>query len=258
MPSQNNQNNDFRNALKGILKLKYKIKTKTGLHIGGSKESIEIGGIDNIVIKLPVLKINGNEYRNVPYIPASSLKGKIRALLEWVEKPSDNQHQPITIAKGGEPCNCGKCNICKLFGTHKAQNNKEPVRLRFDEFYPTEDTIKTWEDVLDGMYTEMKSENTINRITSKANPRHLERVIAGSEFEGYITIRVFEGDTYENTVGILKKGLELLEDDYLGGSGSRGYGRIEIKCEKVIWKPIDDYKEEEITFEAIRNNIFGQ
>ncbi len=258
MANENNENNNFKKALRGILKLQYRIKLKTGLHIGGSKESIEIGGIDNIVIKLPVLKISDKEYRNVPYIPASSLKGKIRALLEWVENPSDNKNQPIAIAKNGEPCNCGKCNICRLFGTHKAQNNTEPVRLRFDEFYPTKETIEMWEDVLDGMYTEMKSENTINRITSKANPRHLERVIAGSEFEGCITIRIFEGDTYKNTVGILKKGLELLEDDYLGGNGSRGYGRVEIKCEKVIWKPIDDYKEKEISFEEIENEVFGQ
>ena len=248
----------FNKALKGILKLRYKIKTKTGLHIGGSKESIEIGGIDNIVIKLPVLRINGNEFRNVPYIPASSLKGKIRALLEWVESPVDNKNQPIAIVKEGNPCDCGKCNICKLFGTHKAQNNTEPVRLRFEEFYPTEETIQMWEDVLEGMYTEMKSENTINRITSRAMPRHLERVIAGSEFEGDITVRIFEGDTYANTVGILKKGLELLEDDYLGGSGSRGYGRIEIECKKVIWKPIDEYKEKEISFGDIENKVFGQ
>ena len=250
----------FDKTLKGILKLKYRIKTKTGLHIGGSKESIEIGGIDNIVIKLPILKIekNENEYRNVPYIPASSLKGKIRALLEWVEKPYNNNSMPIAISKGGEPCDCGKCNICKLFGTHKAQNNTEPVRLRFDEFYPTEETIQMWEEVLEGIYTEMKSENTINRITSKANPRHLERVIAGSEFEGNITVRIFEGDTYENTVGILKKGLELLEDDYLGGSGSRGYGRVEIECKEIIWKPIQNYEGKIIKFEEIKNKVFGQ
>jgi CRISPR-associated protein Csm3 len=81
--------------LKGIIKLKYKIRVLTGLHIGGSKESVEIGGIDNIVIKIPVLKLDKTiegrdetiEERNVPYIPGSSIKGKMRALLEWVEKP---------------------------------------------------------------------------------------------------------------------------------------------------------------------------
>jgi len=74
-------------ALKGIIKLECKIRVLTGLHIGGSKENVEIGGIDNIVIKVPVLKLDEAIERDVPYIPGSSIKGKMRALLEWVEKP---------------------------------------------------------------------------------------------------------------------------------------------------------------------------
>jgi len=256
--TQNNQE-QFDKELKGVLKLKYKIKVKTGLHIGGSKESIEIGGIDNVVIKIPVYKTEDGEYRNVPYIPGSSLKGKIRALLEWVEKPSGENHKPIAIAKSGEPCNCGNCNICKLFGAHKAKNPTQPIRLRFDDFYPTKETIQMWEEVLDGLYTELKSENTIDRIKGTAsNPRHTERVIPGSEFEGYITVRIFEGDTYEDTVAILEKGIKMLEDDYLGGSGSRGYGRVGLFPEEIEWKSIENYKPEKISFEEIKEKVFGE
>jgi CRISPR-associated protein Csm3 len=247
----------FNKPLKAILKLNYEIKVLTGLHIGGSKESIEIGGIDNIVIKTPYYEGK----RNVPYIPGSSLKGKIRALLEWVEKPF-NQNIPIVFftnndKKAGEPCNCGRCNICKLFGTHKAGNKQiEPVRLRFDDFYPTMETIQMWEDVLEGLYTEIKTENTINRIAGKAeHPRHQERVIPGSIFKGNIIIRLFEGDNYQTTLGILQNGIKMLENDYLGGSGSRGYGRVEIGEPKKATIIDINGKETDIKIEELENEI---
>lgn len=241
--SNNNTNNG--KELRGFLKLKCQIIVKTGLHIGGSKESIEIGGIDNIVIKTPVFKIENKEYQDVPYIPGSSIKGKMRALLELVEKPKNNGEKPIALSYQGEPCQCGSCRVCKLFGTHKAKSSYEPVRLRVDDFFPTKETLELWERVLDGVYTELKTENVINRIKGTAeHPRHMERVIPGSIFEGNITIRIFEGDTCEDTFGFLKKGFELLMDDYLGGSGSRGYGRVEIKILDVSWKSIKDLKEE--------------
>lgn len=257
-------------ALKGVLKLKYKIIVKTGLHIGGSKESIEIGGIDNIVVKIPFYKVKledidskveYKDFRNVPYIPGSSLKGKIRALLEWTEKPINDQSKPIALVKNGQPCDCGECNICKLFGTHKSKNSKEPVRLRFDDFYPTKETIEMWENVLDGMYTELKTENTIDRIKgTSANIRYIERVIPFSEFEGYITLRIFETDRYENTVSILEKGIKMLEDDYLGGSGSRGYGRVKVELEEVEFKSVEkeNYTVQKITFEDIKQKVFGE
>lgn len=269
--STNNNNNSYDKPLKGILKLKYEITVKTGLHIGGSKESIEIGGIDNIVIKLPYYapylinnEENNNdkdnkkkEYKDVPYIPGSSLKGKIRSLLEWVEKPAnEDKNTPIAIVKQGKPCDCGKCNICRLFGTHSSKNSVEPVRLRFDDFYPNQKTIEMWKNVLEGMYTELKTENTIDRIKSSATPRHIERVIAGSIFEGYITIRIYEGDTYDNTILILDKGIKLLEDDYLGGNGSRGYGRVGLDLIKIIWKPVGNYKDQEIQYEQIKEKVF--
>ncbi|MBX0310894.1 MAG: type III-A CRISPR-associated RAMP protein Csm3, partial [Sulfurihydrogenibium sp.] len=143
-------------ALKGIIKLECKIRVLTGLHIGGSKENVEIGGIDNIVIKIPVLKLDETIERDVPYIPGSSIKGKMRALLEWVEKP-EGLPQVIALANKGEPCNCGKCKVCKLFGAHKNAKTEEPVRLRVEDFYPTEETIKMWKRFLDGDFVEVKT-----------------------------------------------------------------------------------------------------
>ncbi len=234
-------------TLKGILKLKYRLTVLTGLHIGGSKENIEIGGIDNIVIKIPVLIFNNNEIKyNVPYIPGSSIKGKIRALLEYIETPiKDNNisNKPIAFEYNGKPCSCGKCNICKLFGPHESKSLNEPIRLRFDDFYPTLDTINLWEEVLDGLYTEIKTENIIDRLKGTAkDPRHIERVIPYSEFQGYIIFRVFENDNFK-LYQTLEKGINLLNDDYLGGSGSRGYGRVKLELlfNESEYKPINNY-----------------
>jgi len=243
--------------LKGIIKLKCKITVLTGLHIGGSKENVEIGGIDNIVIKIPVMKYENKTERNVPYIPGSSLKGKMRALLEWVEKPvlpnGKQGELPIALTpkneKGGvgEPCSCGKCIVCKLFGAHKNQKTEEPVRLRIEDFYPTLETINLWNQVLEGDFVEIKVENTINRVKGTAeHPRHQERIIPFSEFEGNIKIRVHDGDG-EELYNTIKRGIKLIEDDYLGGSGSRGYGKVKFEIVKILWsdykKPILEEKE---------------
>ncbi len=256
-------------ALKGVLKLKVRIKARTGLHIGGSKEDVEIGGIDNVVEKLKVYKPDWTteEYYDVPYIPGSSLKGKLRSLLELVNE--DGNNNIIALNYDGEPCQCGKCDICRLFGTHKAKESKEPVRIRIEDLHPTRPTIELWERVLDSGYTEIKAENTIDRISSRStNLRHTERVIAGSEFEGWITIRLFDKDMDENNdrnkikpyqkyLCLLKKAFEMLEDDYLGGSGSRGYGRVKIKVKCFEYKGIEkgEYKrvEENEVIESAKN-----
>ncbi len=233
----------------GVLKIKLKITALTGLHIGGSKENVEIGGIDNIVEKLkffkPGYKVNGKEeFFDVPYIPGSSLKGKLRSLSEWITETKNGNKNIIALTNGGKPCTCGKCSVCKLFGVHQAKNIEEPVRLRIDDFYPIEPTIKMWERVLEGGYVEVKTENMINRLKGTAeNPRHTERVIAGSEFEGYISLRIFEKDRDgdgEKLLNLLKTAFEMLEDDYLGGSGSRGYGRVKVSIEEMVFKSIEN------------------
>jgi len=249
-------------ALKGVLKIRVSITAKTGLYIGGSKENIEIGGIDNIVEKLKVFKPDwgDSEYYDVPYIPGSSLKGKLRSLLEWVEEPNTEQKEDkkvIALSYKGNPCQCGTCIVCKLFGVHQAKNIQEPVRMRIEDLYPTPDTIDLWERVLDSGYTEMKTENMINRIKGVAeNPRHTERVIAGSEFEGCITIRLFHNDgNGEEFIKLLKKAFDMLEDDYLGGSGSRGYGRVKIKIRGFEYKKVEDGEYKKVEQEEVIEKV---
>jgi CRISPR-associated protein Csm3 len=257
-------------ALKGIIKLKCKIVVLTGLHIGGSKENVEIGGIDNIVIKIPALKLDDEIEKDVPYIPGSSIKGKMRALLEWVEKPVLDNDKPafevIALTKWGnkdigEPCNCGKCKVCKLFGAHKNTKSEEPVRLRIEDFYPTKETIKMWRNFLDGDFVEVKVENTIDRVKGTAqHPRYQERVIPFSEFEGEIKIRVHEGDK-KDLYDTVQKGIRLIEDDYLGGSGSRGYGKVKFEIKEILWTDCTKDKIEDVPINlqnpADLEKIFG-
>lgn len=182
-----------------------KLTVVTGLHIGGSKESVEIGGIDNPVIKVATRK-------NQPYIPGSSLKGKMRCLLEQVNGATA----------------VGKSEIVNnLFGY---ASNNQPSKLIVRDAYLSDDSIKKLvEASLDMPYTENKFENTIDRVKGKAeHPRQSERVPAGAEFEVEMVINVWEDDNADELKQLLKQGIALIENDYLGGSGSRGYGQVKF------------------------------
>lgn len=190
------------------IKKEYTIKVLTGLHIGGSSENVEIGGIDNPVIKLGDGK---------PYIPGSSLKGKIRSLLEQ--------------SKGVKKVE-GDFEINKLFGAAAGNENATPSKVIFRDFYLTEDSIEKLKnsDYLPMPYTENKYENVIDRVTGKAqHPRQTERVPAEAEFKGEIIINIWDSDKEQDFIKMLEDGISLLENDYLGGSGSRGYGQVEFK-----------------------------
>lgn len=193
------------NKLIKKIKKEYTIKVLTGLHIGGSSENVEIGGIDNPVIKLGDGK---------PYISGSSLKGKIRSLLE--------QSRGVKEV-GGSP------EINKLFGSAAGKENATPSKVIFRDFYLTEDSIKKLKnsDYLPMPYTENKYENVINRVTGKAQLRQTERVPAEVEFKGEIILNIW--DTEQNFIKMLNEGISLLENDYLGGSGSRGYGQVKFE-----------------------------
>jgi len=91
-------------------------------------------------------------------------------------------------------------------------------------------------------YTEIKWENVINRIKGTAeHPRQMERIPAGAEFSLEFVINIFQGDDENKLYELFEKGIKLLEDDYLGGSGSRGYGQIKIKDIKRIDKNSTEY-----------------
>ena len=193
------------------------------MHIGAGDSEMHIGGIDNSVIKHPLTQS--------PYIPGSSLKGKIRTLLEW--RSGAVQNNPLTlkdVSKNPEEVK----NILRLFGiSGDTKNSEQEVaeigvsRLAFWDCALNEDWEKAIRDD-NQLLTEAKSENTIDRITSTAgNPRQTERVPAGAEFDFKLMLRQFEGDKPE-LLDLVLKGLKLLELDSLGGSGSRGYGKVKF------------------------------
>lgn len=222
------------NAIKGRLIINCDLVVKTGMHIGGGNNSIEIGGIDSSVIKT---------YKGEPYIPGSSLKGKLRSLTE------------IAYGKGdsGKPCSCGKCAICKIYGV--GANNKSestmPTRIIVRDGLLKRDIAEKMRNKeeefkeLEFLYTESKWENTIDRFSSKANPRVLERVPEGTKFDVEVIYTIYDDKDIEN-LKILKEGFEFLQDDYIGGSGTRGYGKIAFNDIKISKKTLSDYNKKSI------------
>ena len=209
------------------------IRCITGLHIGGTDEGFEIGGVDSPVIKDPLT--------GYPYIPGSSLKGKMRSLLEWayadfaINFGKDKKGNPT-----GELCQCGTCEICLIFGC-SADKAKEPARLIVRDAFPKKPgTITEWGKLGDNIYTEAKTENAIDRLTSAANPRTIERVPAESVFEAEMVFDLYK----KNDVKILKwvfQAMHLLEDSTLGGGGSRGSGKIKFKNIRVSKRSVEYY-----------------
>ncbi|MCK5507287.1 MAG: type III-A CRISPR-associated RAMP protein Csm3 [Desulfobacterales bacterium] len=204
-----------------------KITLKSGLHIGAGDMEMKIGGTDNPVIKHP--------HTLEPFIPGSSLKGKVRSLLEMRSglmkkskgkplSPSDLEECTEEEKKEGE-------KILKLFGSSGADDEYlaklGPTRTSFADAFLTEEwrkkaTENQWSLI------EVKSENTIDRITGTAkHPRFIERVPSGVEFDFCVALKIMEED--EELEDFLIDGLRLLQMDALGGSGSRGYGKIEFE-----------------------------
>ncbi|MFB6272240.1 MAG: type III-A CRISPR-associated RAMP protein Csm3 [Salinibacter sp.] len=194
---------------------------KSGLHIGGSKEDVEIGGMDNPIIRHPLTQ--------EPYIPGSSLKGKLRTLLEYAEGKVE------TDGRGaGEPCGCGRedCLVCRVFGPHKNSNhNLGPTRIIMRDARladASRDELRALQE--EGLnHAEVKTENMIDRRTGVAkHPRPVERVPAGAQFEFAASVRLFEHDDASEVLNFIRQGLDMLTKDTLGGSGTRGYGWVEL------------------------------
>ncbi len=208
------------------------LKLKTGLHIGGTEEGFEIGGIDNLVIK--------DKVTGVPYIPGSSLKGKMRSLLEWAynqvkiepikEKEGENEK---TVSWKGLICADPTQPIGIVFGV-PAENQQTnppagPTRLTVRDALPDDEQVSKWAAAMgEKIYTEVKTENYIDRLTSAATPRGMERVPAGSVFKAQFIFDVYQKEDRER-LKLLFEGMRLLEDSYLGGGGTRGSGQVEFK-----------------------------
>lgn len=194
------------------IKINTSITLITGLHIGGNSENVEIGGIDNPVIKLA-------SKGDVPYIPGSSLKGKMRCLLEQA---------------AGAPKVGLDAKVNNLFGITESKTNNtsnQPSKIIVRDAMLSDDSKKMLLncDNLDMPYTENKFENVIDRVKGIAqHPRQTERVPAGAEFNAEFVINVWDDDDEKELIALFEKGIRLLENDYLGGSGSRGYGQIKF------------------------------
>lgn len=201
-------------AIKLMKKIIYTgtITLKTGLHIGGTNAALNIGGPDKFVVRNPI--------NNVPYIPGSSLKGKMRALVE--------------IANGctsdGKASNDPKSISGELFGVATGREDNRPSRLIVRDAELDLSKPEMFDNT-DLPYTESKTEVAIDRITAKANPRTFERVPAGAQFKLNMVLNIFEGENEQRLKETLQLAIRLLQDDYLGGHGSRGYGQVEIKLD---------------------------
>lgn len=240
--------------------LRGKIECLTGLHIGGSKEKLQIGGVDSIVIRSP-----RTQY---PYIPGSSLKGKLRHLLEYVTGAvnmpihRDGDSKKYSLAELDQ-INLGQVSrepqIARIFGVgvddrdkHRELRNVGLTRLIVRDAHPDEETTKMWEGLgSDANFTEYKAENGIDRLTSAANPRFIERVVEGSCFNFEIVYTAYtqddpsaaEIDVINDDIDLLMAGLRLLEGNFLGKNGTRGYGRIRFLLDEPVWVTADDYRQ---------------
>lgn len=212
--------------------IKGEIVCKTGLHIGGSNDNIDIGGTDTVVIR--------DSVTDLPFIPGSSLKGKLRSLLELNDKDSAQS----VINNKGKPSTDVNCVAAQIFGVSadKGEGLDYPTRIIVRDSFPTEESIALWndqEEIIRG--TELKYENTLNRINSSAMPRNLERIPKGSKFNFEIIFSVYDVD--DENISSVFEAMALLEDNCLGGSGSRGYGKIAFENIKVTKRGQEYYKE---------------
>lgn len=213
------------------------IEAKTGLAIGGSNTAIGIGGVDKGVIRNPIT--------NQPYIPGSSLKGKMRSLIELrdgtigttrmgqVERgPSESQGDPSA----------------RLFGNAaKRQEDKQrPSRIivrdayLIDEQVPQEGKEDFFKNT-DLPFTEVKTEVVIDRITSRAMPRQIERVPAGAKFNFELILSIYNEDNEQELIGNTFSALRLVQNDYIGGHGSRGSGQVSFDIVSVMERSKEYY-----------------
>lgn len=206
-------------SLSHYVKCTGNISLLTGMHIGGSKDSIKIGGIDNPVIRNPVT--------NRPFIPGSSLKGRFRMALEL-------KYNDVTVDNRGHGPSTNDTHhslVCKLFGNADAKKGNEPTRLIFRDANLTKES----EQFVEG---EEKIELKMDRkklAGFHGGNRTQERIAAGAKFEFEIMMRVFDGDKEDDFKQRLQEAMKIIEMEYLGGSGTRGYGQVKfenVKFEK--------------------------
>ena len=256
--------------LLGKFQFKSILLVETGLHIGGGGENLNIGGIDKPVIRDPL-----NQY---PYLPGSSIKGKLRSILERVlNKPLNRKGSRDTYRYESDDLVDGvteidgqfikfqgarTCELSRLFGSTgvscwletdvarserlledkssketidgkeytKIKGRNAPARLIVRDCHLLQESIEALKKIDTGLYmTEWKFENGLDRITAAANPRQLERVPKGAKFHFEIVYTVENAEQAGTDLRNLLRAVLVLEDDALGGHGSRGYGKVKFQ-----------------------------
>jgi len=206
------------------------IRLRTGLHIGTSKDTLEIGGVDGPVIRNPVDRL--------PYIPGSSLKGKMRSLWEKVNGADQNKSigTDVTI----HVCSKHDCPVCSIYGAPGEEATAAPTRLIVRDVPMNPNSIPS--TVAD--YTEVKWEAAIDRVTSAASPRQMERVPAGATFGPMeMVFSIYMKEDVKRFTHVLRA-LQLVEDDFLGGQGSRGSGKVSFENLAITVKAGAEYAEQ--------------
>ncbi|MCX7974341.1 MAG: type III-A CRISPR-associated RAMP protein Csm3 [Candidatus Aminicenantes bacterium] len=240
--------------LKGKVIIVGQIEVKTGMRIGGSTSGLKIGGLDLNVITDP---------EGRPYIPGSSLKGKLRSLMEKKEAANKADFWNVEV-KGqlsGHKCerdqDYANCPVCKIWGIAVSDNIKlpTPTRLIVCDSYLDLESLEKIKDNLELEYTEVKFETAINRLTGTAlhgSLRQIERVPAGARFKDVEMIYNVYDEQDKDLLRNVFIALELLEHDYLGGMGSRGYGRVSFNDIKIFWNKKEDYEKGQVDLIAER------
>lgn len=211
--------------LKGKIIIAGEITAETGLHIGGSKSALDIGGVDLNIIKTP---------DGIPYIPGSSLKGKLRTMLARMHGSQSVQEDPESIQE--------------IFGNSDDSENKGKVTrllVRDADLDVSAFNGSFGSHEMDFEYSDVKWENTINRKTGTAqHPRQLERVPSGARFRFELVYDVYDDEKQDAHLTSIRTAMRLLEADYIGGQGSRGYGKISFDRDKLIctYKSIQDFE----------------
>jgi len=236
-------------TIKGKVIITGQLMADTALHIGAASTGLEISGVDKMVVRNPL--------DNRPYVPGSSLKGKMRALLErasglaevnkrvWVKRNEVSMHL----------CDEPNCIVCEIYGRNNGKfprvddssqmleiKHTTPTRLLVRDGQMREESAATLKkSQTDLPYTEVKWEVGIDRITSAANPRQMERVPAGASFGCEMIYSIYSARDRDYLQEVFKA-MHLLEDDYLGGHGSRGSGKVSFRELAVEWRPDAYYK----------------
>jgi CRISPR-associated protein Csm3 len=207
-----------------IREVKGTLTLLSGLHIGGGSSVISLR--ENPVVY---------NSRGEPFIPGSSLKGKLRFLLESASGLLRvSKGRPLTVemfnntSLSESELAQGKL-LLSLFGSRWSEASGQggeylgPARALFRDARLQKSDLPL---------IEVKAEGSVNRARGTIErTRSIERVPEGHIFSFAVGLRIYEGDNEEDLSRLLLKGLRLLEHDALGGHGSRGYGRVQCGVE---------------------------